>query len=68
MKHKLVIHSLKLGPKCIMLPIHLKMTDTMEESFTEAMVDTGATGVTHKVCFLIKLGVKLLHIIKMVNH
>src|SRR6266704_1787177 len=27
-----------------MLLIHLKMTDTMEESSTEAMVDTGATG------------------------
>jgi len=27
-----------------MLPIHLKMTDTMEETSTEAMVDTGATG------------------------
>src|SRR6266567_8529036 len=27
-----------------MLPIHLKTTDTMEESSTEAIVDTGATG------------------------
>jgi hypothetical protein len=27
-----------------MLLIHLKMTDTMEEAATEAMVDTGATG------------------------
>ena len=44
MKCKLIICSLKAGPKCIMLPIHLKMTDTMEESSTEAMVDTGATG------------------------
>jgi hypothetical protein len=26
-----------------MLPIHLKMTDTMEEAATEAMVDTGTT-------------------------
>jgi len=43
-KRKLVIHSLKLDAKCIMLPIHLKMTDTMEETSTEAMVDTGATG------------------------
>src|SRR6266566_7386413 len=44
MKCKLVIRSLEAGPKCIMLPIHLKTTDTMEESSTEAMVDTGATG------------------------
>src|SRR6266704_5458451 len=44
MKHKLVIRSLEAGPKCIMLPIHLKTTDTMEESSTEAMVDTSATG------------------------
>src|SRR6266571_8914977 len=44
MKCKLVICSLEAGPKCIMLPIHLKTTDTMEESSTEAMVDTGATG------------------------
>ena len=44
MKRKLVIRSLELGPKCIILPVHLKTTDTMEESSTEAMVDTGATG------------------------
>ena len=44
MKHKLVIRSLELGPKCIMLLVHLKTTDTMEELSTEAMVDTGATG------------------------
>ena len=43
MKRKLVIRSLKQGPNCIMLPIHLKTTDTMEEASTEAMVDTGAT-------------------------
>src|SRR5438270_13257931 len=43
MKRKLVICSLEAGPKCIMLPIHLKTTDTMEESSTEAMVDTSAT-------------------------
>jgi len=43
-KHKLVICSLELDVKCIMLPIHLKTTDTMEETSTEAMVDTGATG------------------------
>src|SRR5438445_7662545 len=44
MKRKLVICLLKAGPKCIMLLIHLKMTDTMEESSMEAMVDTSATG------------------------
>ena len=43
-KRKLVIHSLELDAKCIMLPIHLKMTDTMEETSMEAMVNTGATG------------------------
>jgi len=43
-KRKLVIRSLELDAKCIMLPIHLKTTDTMEETSTEAMVDTGATG------------------------
>ena len=43
MKRKLVIHSLEQGPNCIMLPIHLEITDTMEEASTEAMVDTGAT-------------------------
>ena len=43
-KRKLVIRSLELDAKCIMLLIHLKTTDTMEETSTEAMVDTGATG------------------------
>jgi len=43
-KCTLVIHSLELDAKCIMLPIHLKTTDTTEETSTEAMVDTGATG------------------------
>jgi len=43
-KCKLVIHSLELDLKCIMLVIHLKTTDTMEETSMEAMVDTGATG------------------------
>jgi len=43
-KCKLVIRSLELYAKCIMLPIHLKTTDTMEETSTEAMVDTGTTG------------------------
>ena len=45
-KRKLVIHSLELDAKCIMLPIHLKMTDTMEETSTEAMVDTGDESLT----------------------
>jgi len=40
----LKIHSLKPGLNCIMLPIHLKTTDTMEEALSEAIVDTGATG------------------------
>ena len=44
MPPKLVIRSLEKDPSCIMVPIHLKMTDTMEEASTEAMVDTGATG------------------------
>jgi len=43
-KPKLVIHSLEMDAKCIMIPTHLKTTDTMEETSTEAMVDTGATG------------------------
>jgi len=43
-KRKLVIHSLEMDAKCIMIPTHLKMTDTIEETSTEAMVDTGATG------------------------
>jgi len=43
-KRKLVIRSLGLDAKCIMLPIHLKTTDTMEETSMEAMVNTGATG------------------------
>ena len=44
LNRRLVIRSLEMDPKCIMLPIHLKTTDTMEEASTEAMVDTGATG------------------------
>jgi len=42
-KRKLVIRSLEMDAKCIMIPTHLKTTDTMEETSTEAMVDTGAT-------------------------
>jgi len=44
MAPKLVIQSLEKDPRCIMVPIHLEMTDTMEEASTEAMVDTGTTG------------------------
>ncbi len=36
--------SLEVGLKFIMLPIHVKMMDTIEQSSTEAMVATGATG------------------------
>ena len=41
---KLIICSLEQGPNCIMLLIHLKTTNTLEEVATEAMVDTSATG------------------------
>src|SRR5467141_14754 len=44
MARKLVIRSLEKDLRCIMVPIHLKTTDTMEEASTEAMVDTGTTG------------------------
>ncbi len=44
MPRTLKIHSLEPGLNCIMLPIHLKTTDTMEEASSEAMVDTGAMG------------------------
>ena len=44
MTRKLIIHSLEEGPNCLMIPTHLKTTDTMEEAATKAMVDTGATG------------------------
>jgi len=46
MKWKLVISSLELGPRSIMLLIHLKTTDTMEESSTKAMVDTSDESLT----------------------
>jgi len=45
MAPKLVIWSLEKDPRCITVPTHLKTMDTMEEASTEAMVDTGATGV-----------------------
>jgi len=32
------------GPNCIMLPIQLQTTDTMERASAEAMIDTGETG------------------------
>src|SRR6266511_1404947 len=44
MPQTLKICSLEPGPNCIMLPIHLKTTDTMEEASSKAMVNTGATG------------------------
>ena len=44
MKHKLVICSLEQGLNCIMVPIHLKTTDTIEEASMEAIIDTSATG------------------------
>jgi len=44
MSPKLIICSLEQGPNCLMIPMHLKTTDTLEEASTEAMVDTGTTG------------------------
>ncbi len=44
MPQMLKIRSLKPGLNCIILLIHLKTTDTMEEASAEAMVETGATG------------------------
>src|SRR6266568_3753253 len=44
MRPWLVLNSLEKGPRCIMIPIHLKTTDTLEEVNSEAMVDSGATG------------------------
>ena len=44
MARKLVIRSLDEGPNCLLIPIHLKTTDTLDEASSEAMVDTGATG------------------------
>ena len=43
-RQKLVIRSLEMDSKCIMLPIHMKTTDTIEEASMEAMVDSGTTG------------------------
>ena len=44
MHERLVINSLDEGPRCILIPVHLKTTDTMQELNSEAMVDCGATG------------------------
>ena len=44
MPKKLKIHSLKPGLNCIILPIHLKTMDTIEEASSKAMVNTGAIG------------------------
>ena len=44
MPRTLKIHLLEPGLNCIILLIHLKTTDTMEEASAEAMVETGATG------------------------
>ena len=44
MHERLVINSLDEGPRCILILVHLKTTDTMQELNSEAMVDCGATG------------------------
>src|SRR6266540_4939162 len=44
MPRTLKIHLLEPGLNCIILLIHLKTTDMMEEASSEAMVNTGATG------------------------
>ena len=44
MHERLVINGLDEGPRCILIPVHLKTTDTMRELNSEAMVDCGATG------------------------
>ena len=44
MHERLVINNLDEGPRCILIPVHLKTTDTMQELNSEAMVDCGATG------------------------
>src|SRR6266568_4366989 len=43
MRPRLILNSLEEGPRCIMIPIHLKTTDMLEEVNSEAMVDSGAT-------------------------
>jgi hypothetical protein len=44
MRPRLVLNSLEEGPRCILIPVHLKTTDTLQEVNSEAMVDSGATG------------------------
>ena len=44
MHRRLVINALDEGPKCILIPVHLRTTDTMQEVNSEALVDCGATG------------------------
>ena len=41
---KLVIQSLKQGPNSILIPVHLKTMDALEEVGIDALVDCGATG------------------------
>ena len=41
---KLVIWSLKQGLNSILIPVHLKTTDTLEEVGIDALVNCGATG------------------------
>ena len=41
---KLVIRSLEQGPNSILIPVHLKTMDTLEEVGIDALVDCGATG------------------------
>ena len=40
---KLVIQSLEQGPNSILIPVHLKTMDTLEEVGIDALVDCGAT-------------------------
>ena len=40
---KLVIWSLEQGPNSILIPVHLKTMDTLEEVGIDALVDCGAT-------------------------
>ena len=44
MRPRLILNLLEEGPRCIMIPIHLKTMDTLEEVNSKAMVDSSATG------------------------
>ena len=44
MHERLVINNLDEGLRCILILVHLKTMDTMQELNSEAMVDCGATG------------------------